>query len=291
MVNSVTLRCLQGRHLLRPGPRSRALIAGILERAAEGTGCRLHGVAVLSNHLHLEVSSETAAHLADYTQYVASNIARELGRLHGWEGKFWQRRYHASVCLDEASQVEGLGYLLANGPKEGLVRHARDWPGLHSYGATCLDRKIRGIWVDRTAQGQARRRGEDSAERHFTRHYTLTLHKLPCWAHLDDRTYARAVSQVYRETVERLGPARGAPVVGAKALMRVHPHRAPEEPLDSSPAPRSHGATREVRDRFRAGYALFVQLYREAMERLAGSVPVLFPEGGVVPWALRPAPS
>ena len=291
MVHSVTLRCLQGRYLLRPGPRARDLIAGILERAAERTGCRLHGVAVLSNHLHLEVSSETATHLADYMQYIAGNVARELGPLHGWRGKFWQRRYHASVCLDDASQVERLGYLLANGPKEGLVRHARYWPGLHSYGATCLGRKIRGIWIDRTAQGEARRRGEDSAERRFTERYTLTLHKLPCWAHLDDRTYAREVDRLYRETIQRLGPGRDSPVLGEKALVRVHPHDAPNDP-DRSPAPRCHGATRKARDRFRAAYALFVQLYREAMECLVrGVAKPIVPDGGVLPWALRPAPS
>ncbi len=291
MVHSVTLRCLQARYLLRPGPRARDLIAGILERAAERNGCRLHGVAVLSNHLHLEVSSETATHLADYMQYVAGNVARELGPLHGWRGKFWQRRYHASVCLDDPSQVDRLGYLLANGPKEGLVRHARYWPGLHSYSATCLGQKIRGIWIDRTAQGEARRRGEDSAERHFTERYTLTLHKLPCWAHLDDRAYAQEVDRVYRETVERLGPARGAPVVGQKALLQVHPHDAPEAP-DQRPAPRCHGATRKVRDGFRAAYALFVQLYREAMECLVrGVAEPIVPDGGVLSWALRPAPS
>ena len=291
MVHFVTIRCLQARYLLRPGAKATDLIVGVLERAAERTGCRLHGVVALSNHLHLLVSSETATHLADYMQYVAGNVARELGRLHRWRGKFWHRRYHASVCLDDAAQVDRLGYLLANGPKERLVRHARYWPGLHTYGATCLGQKIRGIWVDRTAQGEARRRGEDSAERHFTDHYTLTLHKLPCWAHLDDRTYAQEVDRLYRETVERLGPARGAPVLGEKAVLRVDPHAAPASP-DQSPAPRCHGATREARDRFRAGYALFVQLYREAMECLVRGVdePIV-PDGGVLPWALRPAPS
>ena len=76
-----------------------------------------------------------------------------------------------------------------------------------------------------------------------------------------------------------------------KAVLRVDPHAAPASP-DQSPAPRCHGATREARDRFRAGYALFVQLYREAMECLVRGVdePIV-PDGGVLPWALRPAPS
>jgi len=290
MVHFVTMRCLQARHLLRPGDRARDLVVGVLERAAELTGCRLHGACVLSNHLHLVVSSETASHLADYMQYVAGNVARELGRLHRWPGKFWHRRYHASVCLDDAAQAERLGYLLANGPKEGLVRHARYWPGLHTYGATCLGEKIRGIWIDRTAQGEARRRGQDSAERHFTKRYTLTLHKLPCWAHLDDRAYAREVDRLYRETVERLGPGREAPVLGVKALLRVHPHHAPAHP-DQSPAPRCHAATEEARRRFRSAYAVFVQLYREALEGLVRGLDEPVPPAGVVPWALRPAPS
>ncbi len=169
MVHSVTTRCLQARFLLRPSPEVNALVVGILERASIETGCRLHAAAVLSSHVHLLVSSESATHLSDYMRYVNSNIAREIGRLHGWSGKFWHRRYHAALCEDEASQVERLGYVLAQGAREGLVRHARYWPGVHTWAATCGGKQLRGRWVDRTGCYDAGHRGDAAALRKFTK--------------------------------------------------------------------------------------------------------------------------
>ena len=210
MVHFVTVRCLQGRYLLRPSPRVRQLCVGVLERAAERTGCRLHGAVALSGHMHLLVSSESAAHLADYMEFVNGNIAREIGKLHRWRGKFWHRRYSSGLCLDDAAQVDRLAYLLAHRPKEGLVRHARDWPGLHTFRATCDGEKLHGVWVDRTAMYDAACQGDRVAERNFETPCTLTLHKLPCWAHLDDSTYAADARRLYHERVALERPNAGA---------------------------------------------------------------------------------
>ncbi len=292
MVHFVTVRCLQSRYLLRPSHKVRSLMVGVLERASERTGCRLLGAVALSGHIHLLVSSQTAAHLADYMQFVNGNVAREVGKLHRWQGKFWHRRYNAALCLDEAAQVDRLAYLLSHGPKENLVRSARSWPGLHTFAATCEGRKLHGVWVDRTAQFEAGRRGNGGEkESDFSTPCTLTLHKLPCWEHLDDTTYAAEVRRVYNERVAEYRPDNSAPVLGVKTVLQQNPHDAPQD-SDDSPAPLCHSATRATRDEFRHAYYEFVGVYRQALARVRRHVQRRgLPTAGIPPGGLRPVPT
>ncbi len=290
-VHFVTTRCFQGRYLLRPSDKVRAVVVGILERAAQRTSCKLHGAVALSSHMHLLVSSKCAADLADYMEFVNGNIARELCRLHKWSDKFWQRRYQSAVCVDEASQVDRLAYLLSHGPKEKLVRSASRWPGLHTFKATCDGKRIHGHWVDRTAMYRASRHGKTVREADFTTPCTLTLHKLPCWTDLDDRTHAVEARRVYRERLDELGIDHHTPVLGVDAVCAIDPHAAPER-SDHSPAPLCHAATKTARATFRNLYRDFVLMYRESLAALREhAVTIEFPSQGVPPGGLRAAPT
>jgi hypothetical protein len=44
-----------------------------------------------------------------------------VGRLVGWSGGFWERRYSAEPVLDDTALVGRLRYILAHGVKEGLT--------------------------------------------------------------------------------------------------------------------------------------------------------------------------
>ncbi len=290
MVHSVTLRCIQGRYLLLPTDGVSELMVGVLERAALRTEVELHAASALSNHMHLVVSARSAAALSSYMEYVAGNLSRELGRLHDWPGKLWHCRYFAAPCLDEASQLGCLGYVLAQGVKERLVNAAYQWPGLHTWRATVRGERLRGYWVNRTALYNAGRRvGERPQERDFREPCTLTLHKLPALAHLDDAAYAAEADRLYREAVAARLPEERGKVLGVKALLRLSPHTRPAE-SEKTVAPRCHAASRVVRGVFLAAYAAFVEAYREAMHRLREVGRALFPPGGVLPAGLRPEP-
>jgi hypothetical protein len=63
-------------------------------------------------------------------QRLQSNIAVKVGRLVGWRGRFFARRYSAEPIVDEGAQVERLNYILRHGVKEGLVSRCQQWPGL-----------------------------------------------------------------------------------------------------------------------------------------------------------------
>ncbi len=291
----VTLRCMQGRYLLRPDDTVNALVVGVLERAAERTDCHLHAVVVLSNHLHLLVSSRTATELANYMEYVGGNIAREIGKHHDWQGKFWDRRYVSTVCLDEAAEVDRLAYLLSNSVKEALVKHARRWPGIHCYEALCEGKKLRGKWIDRTALYRARLKCRDGAakptEREHTEACTLTLHPIPCWADLEADDYAARVRELYDATIERVRPGADVKVFGRKRVRRMAAHTRPDS-IDRSPAPRCHTSDRERRQAFREAYRQFARAFRAALADVRDGLGERdFPLGCVLPGGLRVAPT
>src|SRR5205809_109941 len=54
----VTLRTVHGRLLLRPSRGANDLVAGVIGRAQRKYAMKIHGLAVLSNHVHLLLSPE-----------------------------------------------------------------------------------------------------------------------------------------------------------------------------------------------------------------------------------------
>ena len=98
-VSFVTGRCIHSRYLLRPSPRTNAIVIGALARALKRYEVKLFGVCFMSNHYHLLLSSKNAAALASFMQYIGSNIARKIGRMHRWREK----------CLD-ATGFDGQAY-------------------------------------------------------------------------------------------------------------------------------------------------------------------------------------
>jgi REP element-mobilizing transposase RayT len=271
----VTCRTVQGRFLLRPSRELNEIVVGLLARAR-----RRHPVAVvaavfLSNHFHLLLHVRDAGRLAGFMHYLNGNLAREAARLHGWSGPFWARRYRAIVVSDEEeAQVDRLRYLLAHGAKEDLVPRPRDWPGVHCVEALCTGQPLRGVWVDRTAEGRDRRAGCKVHRYTHAENEVLHLAPLPCWQHLDGATYRRRVADLLSGIEEEVRtrrrqegktlPSRGA---CRAAVRRLHPHAAPES-WEPRPAPRFHAYRPERRSALRDAYRAFLTTYRRAAAQL-----------------------
>ena len=280
----VTLRTVHGRFLLRPSPRLKMVVAGVIGRAQRRYGMTIHALVVVSNHLHLLATPESPQQLAAFMDFVASNVARQVGRLHDWREKFWGRRYRAIVVSDEEeAQLERLVYLLSHGVKEGLVERPHQWPGLHC-AALVGDGVLEGTWLDRTGFYRARRLRDHVTAREFTETERIVFSPLPCWADLDPSSRRCKVVALLRDIVERGRRRRaGRPVLGKRAILAQHPH---DEPLrwDRSPAPLVHAASRAVRVMLRTAYYEFVAAFREAAHRLrCGDRLAAFPEGAFPP--------
>ena len=132
--------------------------------------------------------------------YLNSNIAREAGRLHRWREKFWGRRYRpVPVSFEPEAQTARLRYLLEQGCKEELVGRPEDWPGATSVHALLGDGTVSGIWVDRTAEYWARKRGETIAPDQFNSTETLSLSPLPCWDELPPDEVRARITELVRD--------------------------------------------------------------------------------------------
>jgi hypothetical protein len=221
-------------------------------------------------------------------RYVNSNIARKVGRLIGWRGPFWERRYsHVVVTNETAAQVERLVYSLRNGCKEGLVSRPQEWPGVSGVNAILSGKmKLRGPWLDLSAQFRAAQRGESTATRRFVKRHTLELDKLPCWKDLDDETYRKhvqALVDLITADTATMHELAGSEPLGVRELKKLRPiHRAANP--DRSPKPLVHAASREKRRQFREGWRRFVESFLAASKRLrAGARDVRFPPGSFPP--------
>jgi REP element-mobilizing transposase RayT len=128
----VTRRCSERRFLLRPSAATNRVFLYLLAVASRRFGIRLHAYCVLSNHFHLLLTDPRGA-LPAFSQYLDSLVARALNASLGrWES-FWAPNSYSAVALQTpADVIAKAAYVLANPVAAGLVRRARDWPGLWS---------------------------------------------------------------------------------------------------------------------------------------------------------------
>ena len=297
----VTTRTLQARHLLRPSAEANELIVGVLGRAQKLYPIELIGAVFLSNHYHLLARTPDAERLARFMCYANGNLARELGRLHDWREKFWSRRYTAILVSDEErAQVARLKYLLSNGAKEGLVEKPQDWPGVHCADSLLTGQPLRGTWFNRTQEYYARLRHQRFDPYAYAEVQEIHFTKLPCWSHLSDTQYRQRIADLLTEIEQEAAEMRQQEGITLRArrkmrraLQRIDPHSAPEEPK-RSPPPKVHAASKRVRQELIEAYGWFVTQYRAAADELRrGNRNALFPEGSFPPGLpfVRPEPA
>jgi len=130
----VSCRAIGGRALLTPGPnpfKFNELVAGVMGRALEVSPLDICSVIVSSNHYHLLCVVHEQQTLSRFMAHFGCNLSKEIGRLRGWRGAMWERRYNAIVVGSDAEWAR-LKYSLSHGPKEGLVETPLRWPGIHA---------------------------------------------------------------------------------------------------------------------------------------------------------------
>jgi len=277
----VSNRTIQGRFLLRPSPELNDIVVGVLGRAQRQFNLQIFAFQFLSDHYHLLAWAVDAQQLAGFMNYFNGNLAREAGRISGWTGKFWGRRYHSAiVSSDDQTQLDRLRYIISNGCKEGLVASPLEWPGVSStYPLLDGSMVLRGTWFDRTRECRARRAGLRQV---FSEAEEVRISVLPGLALLNATEFrdkmASIVEQIEHET-HQMHQFNGTKPAGPKWVMRQNPHRVPKA-MKKSPAKRFLAALRHTIAEFRRAYKEFMVAYREASRRLmTGDRSAEFPLG------------
>lgn len=263
--------------LLRPDPEANERIFGALGRAAEYYGIDIHAFGFLSTHYHLIYSVKNALQMSRFQSHLNSNIAREIGRLHGWRDKFWARRYrNMGIGDDRADQRARLKYCLAQATQAGLVASPLDWPAPTAASALLDRQPIVGYWFNRTKEYHARRSGIDFAKYDYATRYEITLQPLPAFLEDSPEEYQAMIVQVLAEIESEAAQSRGLrPVKGADSILAQDPTQPLSKQRKKSPAPmlffsRCPEARKAMSDEykvFRNDYMLGSELLIKAAER------------------------
>ena len=126
----ITRRTLRRHHLFRPDSAIRQLYLYALALGARQFGILVHAVTLMSTHEHLIVTDPQGRY-PEFLRRLHRLVSLGTKVLRKWEGPTWDPEQTSVVrLLTEQAVIEKLAYVMANPVKAGLVRHARDWPGI-----------------------------------------------------------------------------------------------------------------------------------------------------------------
>jgi REP element-mobilizing transposase RayT len=284
LIYFVTVRCLQGRRFLRPSDETRTVLEGVLARAARRHGVELFCFNTGSNHIHLLVRAK-ANNLPRFMQFLLTNVSKKVGKLIDWRGAFWERRYSAQPVLDDAALLQKVQYVLAHGPKEGLVRTCAEWPGLSSL-RLMLDGKPRRVrwfnWTRRCRNATSSNRGRRTDER-WAEEELLQLTPLPISGFDRLRTVRRFLRESVR-AIEQWARAQFETVLGVSGVLSQSPQHRPQRPK-RKPAPLCHTTSPALRSAYLNRYRSFADAYLTASAAWrGGNLDAQFPQGAVRPF-------
>jgi REP element-mobilizing transposase RayT len=287
----VTVRCFQRRLLLHPSDEAREILGGVLARAARLNQVEVFCFTFASNHVHLLVRAPSG-NLPRFMQHLLTNISKKIGALVGWEGRFWQRRYSAEPVLDDLALLGRVRYILAHGPKEGLVRRCNQWPGLNSL-SMMWDRKPRTFrWFNWTRRSKSRT--SNTASRfadEWSERETLELVPLPVEGLRTLDAMRRFLRHATRE-IEAQAAREFPRVFGLERVLGQHPHRRATR-RERSSRPPCHTTVPALLREYLARYRAFVEAFRAASSRWKRlEVGAEFPDGAIRPfvWPAGPSP-
>lgn len=281
----VTARCMQSRLLLRPSDLTNEIVGAALARAIRLTGVQVFAFVFTSNHFHLLVRADRPPQIAKFMQRLQSDIARKVGRLVSWTGRFFGRRYSAEPVVDDDAMVGRVQYILAHGVKEGHVSRSDEWPGLSCL-AMVRDHTTPSFrWRDWSARWFQRRRTGQEVERFGndcpTQLETLILTRLPAWEHLSPSEVTTRIRSMEAEIAASASPV----VLGADRVRAQDPLSIPAN-TKTTPRPKCHASSLEGWQECVGALADFLRAYRTAALAWAeGQFKIEFP-----PNCFRPPP-
>ena len=274
----ITRRTIRRHHLFRPDSAIRQLYLYTLAICARQFGILVHAVTLMSTHEHLIVTDTKGRH-PEFLRRLHRLVSLGTKVLRKWEGPTWEPEQASVVrLLTEQAIIEKLAYVMANPVKAGLVRHARDWPGI-----TVLPHELgRRVWTAKRPKAYFRAknaRWPDAIE--------LTLTLPPSLEQSYSAEQLREAVEQELERQERMAHGeiqkRGWRILGADRIRRLSPYRrATSFELLRDRDPTFAVGRGQKRMFFQAVAELraFRCTYREALEQWrAGLRTVVFPQG------------
>lgn len=124
-------------HLIQRGNNRQAIVAAtadyemllaLLGDNASRFGVALHAYVVMSNHLHLLATPETAESIPAMMQAVGRRYVRYFNDRQGRSGTLWEGRYRSAVIQADRHLLACMAYIDLNPVRAGMVEAAADYP-------------------------------------------------------------------------------------------------------------------------------------------------------------------
>lgn len=138
----VITKCVGHRRKVLANDRTAAVLFDSLNFMRSQDRMRLLAFCVMPDHLHLLVLLLSKCTLQELIRDYSRFTARQLNRIIGSQGDFWEEGFHDSRCRDENDMVERLAYIEHNPVRAGLVARAEEWKYSSAHRDCCgmLDR-------------------------------------------------------------------------------------------------------------------------------------------------------
>lgn len=99
----------------------------LAEQAAR-TGCRIHAYVLMTNHVHLLVSADSADAPGALMKALGQRYVQYVNRHYRRSGTLWEGRFRSCPIEEEAYLLGCQRYIEVNPVRAGMVKHPGDYP-------------------------------------------------------------------------------------------------------------------------------------------------------------------
>jgi putative transposase len=127
----------QPQHVIQRGNNRQAIFSDaadrrrylvMLEEALQLCESRLHAYVLMSNHVHLLITPDTATAISQTMQSLGRRYVGYFNHRHGRTGTLWEGRYRATLVDSERYLLTCSRYIELNPVRAGLVKSPEDYP-------------------------------------------------------------------------------------------------------------------------------------------------------------------
>lgn len=98
-----------------------------LAEHAGKTGCQVHAYVLMTNHVHLLLSAETAQAVGALMKALGQRYVQYVNRMYRRSGTLWEGRFRSCLTQDETYLLACQRYIELNPVRAGMVAHPADY--------------------------------------------------------------------------------------------------------------------------------------------------------------------
>jgi putative transposase len=99
-----------------------------LGSCARETGCSVHAYVLMTNHVHLLVSSLTTEGVGKLMKRLGQRYVQYFNRSYGRSGTLWEGRFRSCLTQEESYVLACYRYIELNPVRAGIVDHPGEYP-------------------------------------------------------------------------------------------------------------------------------------------------------------------